>query len=44
MSETTIPPYNENPGLVKTIAVLTLINGIVNILSKYRLDAIIFAK
>ena len=32
MSETTIPPYNENPGLVKTIAVLTLINGIVNIL------------
>jgi hypothetical protein len=31
MSETTYYPSNESPGLVKTIAVLTLINGIVNI-------------
>lgn len=31
MSETTYSPYEESPGMVKTIAVLTLINGIVNI-------------
>ena len=31
MSQNTYSPYNESPGLVKTIAVLTLINGIVNI-------------
>jgi hypothetical protein len=31
MNETTYSPYGESPGLVKTIAVLTLINGIVNI-------------
>ena len=32
MSENTFSPYGENPGLVKTIAVLTLVNGIFNIL------------
>jgi hypothetical protein len=31
MSENTYSPYGESPSLVKTIAVLTLINGIVNI-------------
>jgi hypothetical protein len=31
MSEATFSPYGDTPGLVKTIAVLTLINGIVNI-------------
>ena len=31
MSENAYSPYNDSPGLVKTIAVLTLINGIVNI-------------
>jgi hypothetical protein len=31
MSETTFSPYGDSPGLVKTIAVMTLINGIVNI-------------
>ena len=31
MSENAHSPYNDSPGLVKTIAVLTLINGIVNI-------------
>jgi hypothetical protein len=31
MSETTFSPYDDSPGLVKTIAVMTLINGIVNI-------------
>jgi len=31
MSENTYFPYTESPGLVKTIAVMTLINGIVNI-------------
>lgn len=31
MSETAYYPSNESPGLVKTIAVMTLINGIVNI-------------
>ena len=31
MSETTYSPYGDSPGLVKTIAVMTLINGIVNI-------------
>ena len=32
MSENTYSPYGDSPGLVKTIAVMTLINGIVNIL------------
>jgi hypothetical protein len=32
MSENTYSPYGESPGLVKTIAVMTLVNGIVNIL------------
>lgn len=32
MSETTYSPYGDSPGLVKTIAVMTLINGIVNVL------------
>jgi len=31
MSENAYSPYNESPNLVKTIAVLTLINGIINI-------------
>ena len=31
MSETTFSPYGDSPGLVKTIAVMTLVNGIVNI-------------
>ena len=31
MNESIPSPYNDSPGLVKTIAVLTLINGIVNI-------------
>ena len=31
MSEAAYSTTNESPGLVKTIAVLTLINGIVNI-------------
>ena len=31
MNENAYSPYSESPGLVKTIAVLTLINGIVNI-------------
>ena len=31
MSENVYSPYDDSPGLVKTIAVLTLINGIVNI-------------
>jgi hypothetical protein len=31
MNENTYSPYGESPSLVKTIAVLTLINGIVNI-------------
>ena len=31
MSETPYSPYGDTPGLVKTIAVMTLINGIVNI-------------
>lgn len=31
MSEDAYPPYGASPGLVKTIAVMTLINGIVNI-------------
>ena len=31
MSENAYSPYNDSPNLVKTIAVLTLINGIVNI-------------
>ena len=31
MSENAYSPYNDSPSLVKTIAVLTLINGIVNI-------------
>jgi hypothetical protein len=31
MSENTYSPLNESPGLVKTIAVMTLINGILNI-------------
>jgi hypothetical protein len=31
MSENAYSPYGESPGLVKTIAVLTLVNGIVNI-------------
>jgi len=31
MSENAYSPYDENPGLVKTIGVMTLINGIVNI-------------
>ena len=31
MSENAYSPYGDSPGLVKTIAVLTLINGIVNI-------------
>jgi hypothetical protein len=31
MSENTYSPLNESPGLVKTIAVMTLINGIINI-------------
>jgi len=31
MRENTFSPYGDSPGLVKTIAVLTLINGIVNI-------------
>jgi hypothetical protein len=31
MNETTYTPYGDSPGLVKTIAVMTLINGIVNI-------------
>ncbi len=31
MSENAYSPYNDSPGLFKTIAVLTLINGIVNI-------------
>lgn len=31
MSETANSPFNDSPGLVKTIAILTLINGIVNI-------------
>jgi len=31
MSESTYSPYDENPGLVKTIGVMTLVNGIVNI-------------
>ena len=32
MSENTYSPYGENPGLVKTIAIMTLVNGIFNIL------------
>ena len=32
MSETTFSPYGESPSLVKTIAVMTLINGIINVL------------
>ena len=31
MSETTYSPYEDSPGLVKTIGVITLISGIVNI-------------
>jgi len=31
MSETTYSPYSDSPGLVKTIAVITLISGIVNV-------------
>ena len=31
MSETPYSPYGDSPGLVKTIAVMTLVNGIVNI-------------
>ena len=31
MSENAYSQYNDSPGLVKTIAVLTLVNGIVNI-------------
>ena len=31
MSENAYSPYPDSPGLVKTIAVLTLVNGIVNI-------------
>ena len=31
MSETTYSPYDDSPGLVKTIAVMTLVSGIVNI-------------
>ena len=31
MSENAYSPYNDSPNLVKTIAVLTLINGIINI-------------
>jgi len=31
MNETTYSPYGDSPGLVKTIAVITLISGIVNI-------------
>lgn len=31
MSENAYSPYNDSPGLVKTIAVLTLVNGITNI-------------
>ena len=31
MSETQYSPYGDSPGLVKTIAVMTLVNGIVNI-------------
>lgn len=31
MRDNTLSPYGDSPGLVKTIAVLTLINGIVNI-------------
>jgi len=31
MSETTYSPYGDSPGLVKTIGVITLISGIVNI-------------
>ncbi|MGB7876362.1 MAG: hypothetical protein WBL25_18425 [Anaerolineales bacterium] len=31
MSETTYSPYGDSPGLVKTIAVTTLISGIVNV-------------
>ena len=31
MKETAYSPYSESPALVKTIAVLTLVNGIVNI-------------
>jgi hypothetical protein len=32
MSQNTYSPYGDSPGLVKTIAVMTLVNGIVNIL------------
>lgn len=32
MSENTYSPYGDNPGLVKTIAIMTLVNGIFNIL------------
>jgi len=32
MSETTFSPHGESPSLVKTIAVMTLINGIINVL------------
>jgi len=32
MSQNTYSPYGDNPGLVKTIAVMTLVNGIFNIL------------
>ena len=31
MNETTYSPYSDSPGLVKTIAVITLISGIVNV-------------
>lgn len=31
MNENTYPPYEDSPGMVKTIAVMTLVNGIVNI-------------
>jgi len=31
MSQTTYSPYGDSPGLVKTVAVMTLISGIVNI-------------
>ena len=31
MSQSTYSPYGDSPGLVKTIAVMTLVNGIVNI-------------
>ena len=32
MSETKFSPYGDSPSLVKTIAVMTLINGIINVL------------